>query len=126
MNKSFIIFVIFWCFLHDLSANNTNFNQFTSINTNYLNKIVSAIYVIEGGNNTKYPYGIKSIKTNNPRKICENTVRNNYIRWQRAGSKGNYLDFLADRYCPPSADPIGNVNWKKNMKKILADYRGIQ
>jgi hypothetical protein len=27
--------------------------------------------------------------------------------------------FLADRYCPPSADPIGNRNWRRNITLIL-------
>jgi hypothetical protein len=93
------------------------------INTNYLNKVVKAIYQVEGGAKTKYPYGIKSINTHGDvakaKRICENTVRNNYARWIKAGREGSFLDFLADRYCPPSADPQGNVNWKKNIHKLV-------
>lgn len=85
------------------------------------NHIADAIKKVE--NSKKYPYGIKSINTNGDevkaRRICINTVKNNYIRWQNAGSKGDYLDFLADRYCPPSADPVGNKNWKKNIHKLV-------
>jgi hypothetical protein len=83
------------------------------------NQIVDAIYKIEGGAKTKYPYGIKSIKTNNPRLACLQTVRNNYIRWQKAGSQGDYLTYLANVYCPKSADPIGNKNWIKNIHKLV-------
>jgi hypothetical protein len=47
-----------------------------------------------------------------------NTIRNNHTRWIRAGKPGKFLDFLADRYCPKSADPVGNRNWKKNVRSI--------
>lgn len=84
-----------------------------------VNKIANAIYKLEGGAKTRYPYGIKSVQTANPREVCKNTIRNNYARWQKAGSKGNYLDFLGDRYCPKSSDSIGNYNWKKNIHKLV-------
>jgi hypothetical protein len=84
------------------------------------NQIADAIYKIEGGANTKWPYGIKSIKTSNPRQVCINTIRNNYVRWQKSGSRKDYLDFLADVYCPQSADFKGNANWKANIHKMIA------
>jgi hypothetical protein len=83
------------------------------------NKIADAIYKVEGGAKTKYPYGIMSVKTTNPRQVCINTVKNNFIRWQKAGSKGDYLDYLGNVYCPASADPVGNKNWLKNIHKFL-------
>lgn len=89
-------------------------------------KIADAIYIIEGGAKTRFPYGIKSIDTKGDksfaRKICINTVRNNYGRWQNAGRPGKYLDFLADRYCPPSADPVGNRNWKRNIRAYVKEF----
>ena len=88
----------------------------------YITAVVDAIYRVEGGAKTKHPYGIKSVKVNGEaeaRKVCENTVRNNLARWRKAGAKGSYLDFLADRYCPPSADPNGNLHWKNNINKII-------
>jgi hypothetical protein len=89
------------------------------IDSAYAEKIVDAIYRVEGGEKTKHPYGILSVKTSDPRKVCLNTVKNNYIRWQKAGSKGDYLDYLADVYCPPSADPTGNKNWHKNIHALV-------
>lgn len=88
----------------------------------YVSNVVAAIYRVEGGDKTKYPYGIKSVKVSGKdeaKRVCENTVRNNLARWRKAGAKGEYLDFLADRYCPPSVDPKGNLNWKNNIKKII-------
>src|SRR3990167_7113488 len=86
-----------------------------------VNKIVNAIYKAEGGAKTKYPYGIKSVRCTTEascRKVTVNTVRNNFKRWEKAGNPGLFLHFLADRYCPPSVDPIGNRNWKVNVTKL--------
>lgn len=91
----------------------------TPLNKAEAERIADAIYVIEGGKNTKFPYGIKSIKTTNPRQVCINTIVNNYARWQKAGSKGEFLDFLGDKYCPKSVDKIGNKRWKNNIKKYV-------
>jgi len=99
-----------------------NFNVFGQITTNQINKIVDSIYIIEGGANTKYPYGIKSIKTDNPRQICYNTVRNQYIRWSNNGKTNDFLQSLQIRYCPIGAadDPRNlNSNWLKNLKNQL-------
>ena len=85
-------------------------------------KIVDAIWVIEGGTRAKVPYGILSVKCSSKeecRRICFNTVRNNFRRWEKAGRPGQYLDFLADRYCPSSVDPVGNRNWKSNIKRMV-------
>ena len=84
-------------------------------------RIADAIYRVEGGAKAKVPYGILSIPVRDEahaRRICLNTIKNNHKRWIAAGKPGDYLDFLADRYCPPSADPKGNRNWKKNIKKL--------
>lgn len=92
---------------------------YTPMDDAQANRIADAIYKVEGGSKTKHPYGILSVKTSNPRQVCINTVKNNYIRWQKEGSHGQYLDYLADVYCPKSADQIGNKNWKKNIYKLL-------
>lgn len=84
--------------------------------------IANAIYKIEGGDKTKFPYGIKSIKTSNPRQVCINTIKNNYVRWQRAGSRGDYLNFLAGIYCPKSADPKGYLNWCHNIHSLIKSF----
>ncbi len=99
-----------------LLANNALFGQISDVNAN---KLANIIYKIEGGANTKYPYGIKSIKTSNPRQVCINTIKNTYVRWQNRGKTNEFLFFLADRYCPPSCDKQGNLNWKKNINKMV-------
>jgi len=92
-----------------------------SLQPEMVNRIVDAIYRAEGGAKTKYPYGIKSVRCTTPstcRKICENTVRNNYKRWLKTDRSMPFLYFLADRYCPPSVDLDGNKNWKRNVPKL--------
>lgn len=85
-------------------------------------KLADAIYVIEGGKKTKYPYGIKSINTKGnaakARQICINTIRNTHKRWIAANKPNKFLDYLADRYCPPSVDKVGNQRWKVNIRKF--------
>jgi len=53
------------------------------------------------------------------RRVCENTIRNNYKRWLLKGSPGKFLDFLGDRYCPPKGlFGTNNKNWKRNVRKL--------
>jgi hypothetical protein len=87
-----------------------------------LQKLVDAIYLAEGGSRTKYPYGIKSVHTSNPRQVCFRTVNHAWRDWHSLppGQASTQVDrpfilFLADRYCPASVDKQGNVNWKKNV-----------
>ena len=85
-------------------------------------QIADAIYKLEGGTKAKAPYGILSTKVRDAahaRQICLNTIRNSRARWIKAGRPGDEFDFLADRYCPPSADPVGNRRWKVNIHKMV-------
>ncbi len=38
----------------------------------------------------------------------------------------DFISALADRYCPPSCDPAGNRNWKKNVWYWFVKYKGQQ
>lgn len=92
------------------------------IDSNYAERIANAIYKAEGGARAKVPYGILSVKVQDEqeaRRVCLNTIRNNWQRWIKAGRIGSFIDFLADRYCPLSVDPVGNKNWKNNVKKLV-------
>ena len=88
----------------------------------YFNRVTDAIYRGEGSEMAKKPFGILSVPCydyETCRVIAYNTVRNNYRRWQAAGEPGEYLDFLANRYCPEAVDPAGNKNWKRNIRSLL-------
>jgi len=84
--------------------------------------ICNAIFHAEGGAKAQYLYGIRSVHYadfKEARQICLNTVRNNRKRWVKAGKPGDFLSFLAGKYCPLS-DPRDvkglNKNWLKNVK----------
>ena len=95
---------------------------YTPLPDGVANKYADAIYRVEGGEKATYAYGIRSVHyatTNEARAICIRTVKNNYIRWQKAGCTNNYEEFLAARYCPIGADndPKGlNRNWLNNFQ----------
>ncbi|MGZ4963960.1 MAG: hypothetical protein ACXWC8_15490 [Limisphaerales bacterium] len=85
------------------------------------NRIADAIYLAEGGPKARVPYGILSVKVrdkDHARQICLNTIQNNYRRWLSNGRNNTFLDFLGDRYCPPS-DSADNRNWKRNVRSVL-------
>lgn len=84
-------------------------------------RLADAIYKAEGGAKARKPYGILSVPVANEadaRRVCLNTIRNNWKRWEDGGRSGTYVSFLADRYCPPSVDKVGNANWKKNVERM--------
>lgn len=97
------------------------------------NRLVDAIYKIEGGAKTKFAYGIKSIPIKGDteqerlayaRKICFNTVQRTHDRWLKAEKPIAFDIYLRNRYCPIGAknDPTGlNDNWLKNLRKVLAE-----
>lgn len=88
-------------------------------------RLADAIFHCEGGDRAKVPYGILSVKVSGKeeaRRVCLNTIKNNFKRWQAAGAQGSYLEFLARRYAPIGAsnDPKAlNQNWLRNVRAHL-------
>lgn len=81
--------------------------------------VASAIYITEGGSKTHYPYGIKSVRTENPHAICINTILHCSRTYNVTSVDRYFITVLADKYCPISSDKQGNINWKHNMIRIL-------
>ena len=86
--------------------------------------IVASIRYVE--NDKRYYFGIihkRCPKGYRPQAgWCAATVQKNWDRWQKAGSKGEFVVFLSKRYCPVGADndPNGlNKNWLPNLRKRL-------
>ena len=90
-------------------------------------EICEAIFWSEGGYDTRYPYGIKSVSCKGIKGckiVCLRTIRSNRKRYADYGHKdyGSYLEFLASRYAPIGAsnDPTNlNKNWLTNVKWFL-------
>jgi hypothetical protein len=80
-------------------------------------QIADAIYKAE--NSKAHPYGILAhYKHTTPRQACLNTI----AHARRDFKGGDFLSFLAGRYCPVGAsnDPTGlNKNWLRNVKYFL-------
>jgi hypothetical protein len=92
-----------------------------------LDKWVDNIRITEGIH-SKYQYGIKSIHYKGAleaRNICKRTVLHAWrdFRGNRNDLRG-FVGFLADRYCPKSADFAGNIRWKKNMYILMTKKGG--
>ena len=97
-----------------------------------IDNYVDAIYWAEGGKDTNFPYGIKSVSCNGEkecRRICKNTVRNNIKRYNKWGHEkyADFLSFLASRYCPVKGDKTGlNKNWISNVRWFLEHPKGVK
>jgi len=90
-------------------------------------QIANAIYLAEGGEKAKVPFGILSVECEGfdaCRRVCLNTIRNNRKRYADYGYKDydTYLEFLASRYAPLNADNDPqhlNKHWLKNVLYFL-------
>ena len=84
-------------------------------------RLADAIYRAEGGAKARSPYGVLSVKVKDQadaRRVVLISIQNNWKRWEKAGRPGEFIDHMADRWCPASSDPVGNRNWKSNVTKI--------
>ena len=92
-----------------------------SAQTINVERMADAIYRAEGGGKARVPYGVLSVKVKDEadaRGITITSIKNNIKRWEKAGKPDTFINFMANRWCPASADPIGNKNWKKNVTAI--------
>lgn len=79
------------------------------------NRIVDAIWVAEGGNKARVPFGILSVSVSgykSARSVCYRTVQNTHDRWIDDGMRGDFITFLGSRYCPFEPE-----TWVKNVRK---------
>jgi hypothetical protein len=91
-----------------------------------VNRLVKAIYIAEGGENAKKPFGVLSVPCSTfsgCERICRNTVRNNIKRWKKAGEPTDFISFLGARYAPRSSHPL-NANWIPNVRRIYGKISG--
>ena len=83
-------------------------------------RLADAIYRAEGGEKTRYPYGIlQKYKVTTPRQACINTIKSAQKRFAKQKKETDFVHFLSLTYCPIGAknDPGGlNKYWVKNVK----------
>lgn len=121
-----IIMVILFCLLLSVSEANASPADPSD------EEIVNAIYWAEGGPKTNHPYGVLSVKCDSSeecRRICRNTVRNNRKRFSNQTLFTDYLEFLSSRYAPIGAgnDPTNlNKNWLKNVRWFINNPKEVK
>lgn len=77
-----------------------------------------AIYISEGGKNTKHPYGVLAkYKHTSPKQACINTVSHKYRLWVKSGQHGSFTTFLGHSYAPVGCNNDLGTNrfWIKNV-----------
>ena len=87
-----------------------------------LNQWANAIYIAEGGQKTRHPYGIlATYKHTTARQACINTIKSKYKQWVKIGRHGAFIAFLASKYCPVGCDNDVGTNryWVKNVSYWL-------
>lgn len=96
------------------------YNPFSTQIRAFEERLADAIYVAEGGANTKHPYGVlKHYVRTTPRTACINTIRHAARDWK---GQGDFIAFLGARYSPLGAanDPQHlNRNWIHNVQKLM-------
>lgn len=90
--------------------------------TELVPQIASAVQSAE---NNKRNHGVLSVKTANAgeaKKVLNDSVYNNFVRWHEAGRPGKFVDFMQHRWAPIGAknDPKNlNKNWAPNVRGAL-------
>lgn len=87
-----------------------------------IEKLAHYIYLSEGGLNTRNPYGIflnrhlnyYQQKDSN-KVICVKIIKREYSKWIKTDKELSFINFLGLKYCPPSVDYIGHLNWVYNV-----------
>jgi hypothetical protein len=92
----------------------------------YINKVVDAIYLAEGGTKTKHPYGVMlhCHDTKEYRQVCFNTVKHSYIKWEQIGKPGDFITELGKIYAPTSGKITSkerelNQYWVRNVSYFV-------
>lgn len=97
-------------------------------------QIAAAVKVAE---NNPRNNGVLSVPTANAgqaSQVLDNSVYNNFVRWNQAGRPGKFVDFMQQRWAPVGVanDPNNlNKNWAGNVRGALqsnpnVDYSTLQ
>ena len=73
--------------------------------------------------------GVRSIQTDNPDQVLDNSIVNNFSRWVQGREPGKFVDFMQKKWAPIGAenDPKGlNKNWAGNVRNSLKQQLGSE
>jgi len=87
--------------------------QRVEMTASYANTLADAIRKAEG----TWTYGVNVHVANEAeaRAVCIRTLKHYYREWN---GQGSFIDYAASRYCPAKVDPVGNRNWRRNVKAL--------
>ena len=86
------------------------------------NRLADTIYKAEGGNKTRFAYGVERITASGKRypydvitakSKCLESINRAHKRWIRGGCKGDFVEFLGKTY---AQDPL----WSKKVKRLYS------
>lgn len=107
---------------HDLPLRKPLANSPLPMPDGFPKKMARAIYLAEGGNKTRFPYGIKSLSVsdrNTARTICLKAIDRHWKLWSDDGQPGGFprgfVIAMATHWCPMKTDSIGHTNWIRNV-----------
>ena len=85
-------------------------------------RLLKAIYKHENSQHNGYCMAVLSPKYKGCEaqvKRCLGIIRAEWIKWERRGRKGSYINHLSSCYCPARWDKMGNANWRRGIKRML-------
>lgn len=83
--------------------------------------IARAIWVVEGADKTRFPYGVSRyghLTKEQARQVCISTLRHIYERWTTTSETTDFYTYLSRRY-----DPANSLVWYKNLIYVLNHQR---
>lgn len=94
-------------------------------------RMADAIYWAEGGEKTRFPYGVKlyrngvAVAAERPREMCLLILQARWREWFGKGTGQTFTEFVARTYCPVADDPDGHKNWIVNVNYFIRKPRPI-
>lgn len=81
--------------------------------------LVAAIYLEEGGDNTRFKYGVENIihgkpyPFEHPERVCRNTIEHSWSKFTQQREQTDFIVWLGSTY---AADPL----WADKVKRLMA------
>ena len=104
--------------------------QFFMAEEAFMEAVPTMVDAIKQAENNPQNHGVLSVDTDNPTRVIQDSLINNYARWSAGLTPApwiderprKFIDFMHTRWAPVGAenDPEGlNRHWANNVRKIL-------
>lgn len=85
-------------------------------------QMTDAVKVAEGNPRNHGVLSVHTAGSGDASRVLQNSVYNNFVRWDQDGRPGKFIDYMQQRWAPIGVanDPKNlNVNWAGNVRKAL-------